>query len=561
MFKSLLTDSYLSFLNLISNLFPSDHLSRRLRAFWWKMAGVKIGRNVRIMGGTQILGLNLGINDGSFINRNCYFDLTGPITIGKRVVFGHGVTLITSRHAIGNEIQRCSPDITSGPIVIEDGAWIQANATILPGVTIGSGAVVATGAVVTESVPANTFVGGVPARPIKQLPIRNSADVQKHLKVLIISHSAVVTTNQQIYLEMSKLPDVEVQLIVPSRWESEFDHKTIHTKTLDSADFTAYPSPVGLAGNNSLHFYWRLPLKQLKAFKPDVIFLHQEPWSVVALQAVLLSLWLRCKLTFFTNLNFLKIHPAPFSWINSLTFRRSSRAFALSTEVEQVLHDKGYRGPISRLWFAIDEQLFNNQEKPTPLKTQLGLENTLVIGFIGRLVEEKGVQVLLKAAAVLNQKDNLPHWKVLVVGDGDYAATLKQLVKELRLEQRVNFTGAVSHSEVAAYMNCLDIFVLPSLTTPRWKEQFGRVIIESLACGVPVVGSDSGEIPHLIRATSGGLITHEGDAQALAEALQTLLIDPTQRQALAQQGLLVVTHDYTNTGVAAQLGAILAEEI
>lgn len=161
--KRLLFDNYIFILNLFSNSLPNGSIARRLRAGLWKMAGVKVGRNVRILGGTQILDLRLVIGDYTFINRNCYLDLTGSITLGQHVVLGHGVTIITSRHLLGDAQQRCSSNIIPQPVVVGNGVWIQANATILPGVTIGAGAVVAAGAVVTASVEANTFVGGVPA--------------------------------------------------------------------------------------------------------------------------------------------------------------------------------------------------------------------------------------------------------------------------------------------------------------------------------------------------------------------------------------------------------------
>ena len=73
-------------------------------------------------------------------------------------------------------------------------------------------------------------------------------------------------------------------------------------------------------------------------------------------------------------------------------------------------------------------------------------------------------------------------------------------------------------------MNCCDALVLPSLSTPRWKEQFGRVLPEAMACGVPVVGSSSGNIPAMIG--DAGIIVPEGDSRAIAAALRSLADDP-----------------------------------
>ncbi len=94
----------------------------------------------------------------------------------------------------------------------------------------------------------------------------------------------------------------------------------------------------------------------------------------------------------------------------------------------------------------------------------------------------------------------------------------------------------LAHDQMAAGYAQLDVLVLPSRTTPTWKEQFGRVIVEALWCGVPVVGSDSGEIPWLIGLTGGGLVFPEGDSEALAGRLSELREAPALRERLALAG-------------------------
>jgi glycosyltransferase involved in cell wall biosynthesis len=91
----------------------------------------------------------------------------------------------------------------------------------------------------------------------------------------------------------------------------------------------------------------------------------------------------------------------------------------------------------------------------------------------------------------------------------------------------------------------LDVLVLPSRTTARWKEQFGRVIVEALWCGVPVVGSDSGEIPWLIGLTGGGLVFAEGDRDALRKHLEALRASPALRARLASAGRAAVERLFT----------------
>jgi glycosyltransferase involved in cell wall biosynthesis len=115
------------------------------------------------------------------------------------------------------------------------------------------------------------------------------------------------------------------------------------------------------------------------------------------------------------------------------------------------------------------------------------------------------------------------------------------------------FREKVSHDAVGEALAASDVVVVPSRTVPRWKEQFGRVIIEALAGGVPVIGSDSGEIPVLIEKTGGGLTFPEGDAVALAGRMEALWRDPALRQDLAEKGRSSVLTNYSLEAVAAQL--------
>ena len=150
------------------HLLGDDGVSIVLRLKLLGLLGVRAGAGCKILGGSEFLGGKLTLGDKVFINRSCYFDFSGRITLQDGAEVGHGVTLITAYHAIGTAEKRAGP-ITPRDIVIGKGAWIGANATIMPGVTIGEGAVVGAAACVTKDVPANTVVAGVPARIMKQL--------------------------------------------------------------------------------------------------------------------------------------------------------------------------------------------------------------------------------------------------------------------------------------------------------------------------------------------------------------------------------------------------------
>lgn len=154
--------------NWLSAIPVRGAMSRRIRRQLYRMAGVRVGAASFLESGCLILGSNLSVGEHCYVNARCYFDLTADITLADHVVLGHGVTFVTAAHEIGPETRR-SGNVIGRSILVESGAWIGANATILPGVTIGRGAVIAAGSVVTAPVQENLLVGGVPARTIRSL--------------------------------------------------------------------------------------------------------------------------------------------------------------------------------------------------------------------------------------------------------------------------------------------------------------------------------------------------------------------------------------------------------
>ncbi|MFZ1397677.1 MAG: acyltransferase [Candidatus Promineifilaceae bacterium] len=164
--------------NLLLKPLP-PHMGSRLRTAVLSKIGFHIGPGTLFWGmprftGPKNLYSNLTIGQECWFNQGCLFDLGSPITIGDNVALGHEVLLMTGTHHLTGPTRRAGP-YTSKPILIEDGAWLGSRATILPGVTVGAGAVVAAGAVVSKDVPPHTLVGGVPARPIRQLDLPETA--------------------------------------------------------------------------------------------------------------------------------------------------------------------------------------------------------------------------------------------------------------------------------------------------------------------------------------------------------------------------------------------------
>lgn len=132
--------------------------------------GFQLGQRVRIKGAVSFFTNGTSFGDRSFVNFECFFDASAPITIGAQVHIGPRVMLITGSHAIGGPEKRGAGN-TAAPIVIGDGSWIGAGAIILPGVTVGPGCVIAAGSVVVSDTDADTVYAGVPARKIRPLDV------------------------------------------------------------------------------------------------------------------------------------------------------------------------------------------------------------------------------------------------------------------------------------------------------------------------------------------------------------------------------------------------------
>jgi glycosyltransferase involved in cell wall biosynthesis len=179
----------------------------------------------------------------------------------------------------------------------------------------------------------------------------------------------------------------------------------------------------------------------------------------------------------------------------------------------------------------------------------------LTVGFVGRLVHQKGVDLLLQALARARGR-GLP-LRAVIVGGGPEEPALRALAHALGLDDAVEWVGPVRPEEVAAHMGRLDVLVLPSRTVPTWKEQFGRVLIEAMALGVAVVGSDCGAIPEVIGRPD--LIFPEWDAEALAGLLERLATDPAWRAEVRAYGLDRVRENFTMEAVARKLVSLWEE--
>jgi glycosyltransferase involved in cell wall biosynthesis len=131
---------------------------------------------------------------------------------------------------------------------------------------------------------------------------------------------------------------------------------------------------------------------------------------------------------------------------------------------------------------------------------------------------------------------------------------LQQLAVKLGIVSRLCWHGRLPSTAMPGFYRGLDLFVLPSRTTASWKEQFGRVLVEAMACGVPVIGSTSGEIPHVMG--DSGLLFAEDDLAALVGHLQRLMANHTERMALGKAGRQRALTHFSMVSVAERTVAV-----
>ncbi|MBI3241682.1 MAG: glycosyltransferase family 4 protein [Chloroflexi bacterium] len=275
-----------------------------------------------------------------------------------------------------------------------------------------------------------------------------------------------------------------------------------------SPDENLISLPTLFTGRNNAFLYRANLRRILLQARPDVLHIEQEPVSLVMVQWLFAARGLPIKITFFIWENLARRLSPLQRWIEGLTLNQAKGCIAGNTEAANLLRAKGFSGKI------VVSPILGIDSTKSHSEPRSG-KGKFTVGFVGRLVREKGIRVLNEAVRGLDAR-------LLAVGKGPESVNGE-------------VTGGVRPEQVNDYLRQMDVLVLPSLTTPKWKEQFGRVLIEAMACGLPVIGSNSGAIPETIGDT--GLIVPEGDVAALRAAIVRLKDDAKLRAELSRRGL------------------------
>jgi glycosyltransferase involved in cell wall biosynthesis len=368
------------------------------------------------------------------------------------------------------------------------------------------------------------------------------------MKLLVFSHPAVIPVNQQIFVEVEKLTGWDLTLVGPSNWIDDYGIVRC-IKSTDNLKGKIVQIPVWPPASIPLHLYRSTLIFLLRAIQPHAIYVHNEPYAASTAQILAANQLsgIGASFGFYSAQNIEKSYPPPFRWTERWVHQKSSFAFPCSQTVLDTLRAKGYTGPASLLPLGIDPDTYQPNPDDSHVFTNLEYNEDILFGYVGRITEEKGLKTLFRALASL---PNDLRWRLAILGNGPLEAELRSLGKNLGLADRIEWLGYVEHTKVPSYLAKFDALVIPSETQTNWKEQFGRVIIESLSCGTPVVGTDSGEIPHLLRRTGGGIIVRERDPEALAAGLVEIACHPEKRRHLAQSGGRYVRSHYNQKSLA-----------
>jgi glycosyltransferase involved in cell wall biosynthesis len=353
------------------------------------------------------------------------------------------------------------------------------------------------------------------------------------LRILTIGHPYCVAMNRALIREAARDPELEITVAAPSYFHGDLRPIVLEPEPPGSP---LHLVPLATRLSRFIHVF-RYDGAALKSLIRDggfdIVHAWEEPYVFAGYQIAKAAMNSPARFCFRTDQNNVKRYPPPFDHFERTVLARSQGWIASASLVYQAMLDKGLPKDAGRILnYSVDLAEFHpsSQEARSAVHEELGLQAP-VIGFMGRLTRAKGLDILMRA---MQQVGGDRPWNLLFLGSGEYKEKALEWAARNGWSNRVRVKLA-KHSEVPRYLGSMDLLVAPSQTTKNWREQFGRMIIEAFACGVPVIGSDSGEIPFVIG--DAGRVVAEDDVAGWAQAIGQLLDSAEQRDELKNRGL------------------------
>lgn len=350
------------------------------------------------------------------------------------------------------------------------------------------------------------------------------------MRVLLASKALIVGAHHDKLRALGANPDLDLLAVAPDRWVEQGQVQVAERPPPRGYEMVYTP----LALNGRYHLFWFRRLRQVvRHFRPDVLHIDEEPYNLATAIACRDAVRYGVRPVFFAWQNLYRRYPPPFRWIERYVLARAD-AIVGSEDAGEVIRRKGHTRRIEVIpQFGVDPELFAPRPQPRD-------PDRFVVGYAGRLVAAKGVDVLVRAVGAIGRDVVLR-----LAGTGPAEPDLRRMAAAM---PDVVFEGAIPSADMPAFYNGLDAFVLPTVGRRGWTEQFGRAAVEAMACGVPTIVSSTGELPHVVG--QAGVVTPPADAHALANALDRLRDDPDGREQLGQAGRAHVLQRYTTQAVA-----------
>lgn len=337
----------------------------------------------------------------------------------------------------------------------------------------------------------------------------------RRLRVLRIYHEGGDSTHRARDRALEQA-GVDVTLVLPHTWPGQDGPTT---------DVSVVALSVCRPGDVNRHAYLDpSAMRELvMQCRPDVVDIHEEPFSLSARQ------WLRAAggrpVVMYTAQNLDKRWPPPFAQYERAALRQVRGFYACSAQAASVLRGKGFDGALTILPLGVDTTVHAPGGQVLPA-------NELILGLVGRLVPEKGVGDAIRVLATVHRATPT---RLVVVGDGPAAGQARRLSHHLGVADRCTWLPWCSSQDLAALYRRMHVMLVPSRSTTRWVEQFGRVVTEGRANGAVPVAYACGSLPEVVGAT--GIVVAEGDHDAMAAAVLALTGSPMRWLTLRQAGL------------------------
>ena len=351
------------------------------------------------------------------------------------------------------------------------------------------------------------------------------------IDILAVSHSCLIQTNRAIYRELKNI-GWKIELLIPDKIVLGKNDQYCESRTSDDPPI----HNLKLTSSHPRFSTYEGLTKLLNRLHPKIILLDNGP---ATFQAIQIGLWARLNKVkvvrqacdnLLPNL-FLELLKGHFrSFMNTLATYLLSRIsmnnidhiFVISFDGLQVMNYLGFSDRVTQIPLGFDPKLFfYNENLRNKIRSKLGLKDT-TIAYFGRLNYKKGVHILINALTAIK---DLP-WHFLMDRfekyKDSYSKEIEDLIEKNKLQGRIIYFDA-KHEEMSGYMNAADIVVVPSISTTTWKEQYGRVAPEAMACRKLVIVSDCGTLPELVKDT--GIIFPENDVDSLTQILQDSIIN------------------------------------